>query len=416
MPGRPASYRDVFAVREFRRLWMAHALSVIGDQLARVAITILVYERTESAGLTALTYALTYIPDLIGGATLAGLADRFQRRMVMVVTDLARAGLLVLMAVPGVPLAVQCGLLVLIQLLSAPFSSARQAVLADMLSGDRLTIGIGAVSMTYQAGLVIGFGTGAALVNQLGVSTALLIDASTFIVSAAIIRYGMSSYRPRPQQDDKGQLSQWQTIKAGWAIVARDARLRTLLGIACCAGFYVVPEGLAVPYAAQIGASTMAVGWLLVANPIGTVIGMLALRSISPRRRLMLMGPLAIASSLILLPTGAAPGLTATLILWTVSGMFSAHDMVTQATYVRLVPAHHRGQVIGVAIAALRLAQGLGIIVAGLLAQLLTPASIIAIAAAFGTVAAAIATVRWNRAAPPHTVLPPQDEADDIFD
>ncbi|NED95723.1 MFS transporter [Phytoactinopolyspora alkaliphila] len=409
MSSSPASYRDVFAVREFRWLWLAHVLSVVGDQLARVAITILVYQRTESAGLTALTYALTYVPDVVGGATLAGLADRFPRRRVMVVTDLGRAVLLALMALPSAPLAAQAALLVLVRLFAAPFSSARQAALPDMLAGDRLTLGLGVISITYQGGLVVGFGAGAALVAELGISTALLINAGTFIGSAVVIHFGLSLYRPAPHPTDH-VLSQWKTIKAGWAVVASDARLRSLMAIACCSGFYVVPEGLAVPYAAQIGAGTATVGWLLAANPIGTVIGMVILRRISPPRRLVLMGPLAVCSSLVLLPTGWAPSVVITVTLWTASGIFSAHDMVTQATYVQIVPAHRRGQAIGVAIAALRAAQGLAIIVAGMLAQFLPPATIIAFAAVLGTLAAAVATARWRRSASSRAIHPPRDE------
>jgi MFS family permease len=408
----PASYRDVFAVSEFRRLWVAHALSVIGNQLARIAITILVYERTQSAGLTALTYALTFLPDFIGGAALAGLADRFPRRTVMVASDLGRAGLVVLMAVPGTPLAVQAGLLFFVQLIAAPFSTARQAALADMLPGDRLTLGLGAISITYQAGLVLGFGAGAALVAQLGVSSTLLINAMTFLLSAAIIHAGIRRYAPLPDTTSEKAPGQWETIKAGWSIVARSAQLRTLLAIACCAGFYAVPEGLAVPYADQLGGGTAAVGWLLAANPVGTVIGMALLRGIRPDRRLALLGPMAVCSSLILLPTGWLPGLAVTVVLWTLSGMFSAHDIVTQATYVRLVPTHRRGQAIGVAIAALRAAQGRGIVVAGLLAQFLTPAVIIAGAAGTGVVVTAIAAWRWVRAASSRPGFPAQDDTD----
>ncbi|NDL57636.1 MFS transporter [Phytoactinopolyspora mesophila] len=408
----PASYREVFAISEFRRLWAAHTLSVIGDQLARIAITLLVYQRTQSAGLTALTYALTFLPDFIGGAALAGLADRFPRRTVMVASDLGRAGLVVLMALPGMPLAVQAGLLFCVQLIAAPFSTARQAALADMLPGDRLTVGLGVISITYQAGLVLGFGAGAALVAQVGVSTALVINACTFVLSALIIRYGIHHYRPARPAAGEPAPGQWETIRAGWAIVARSAQLRTLLAIACCSGFYAVPEGLAVPYADQIGSGTVAVGWLLAANPVGTVIGMTLLRVIRPDRRLAILGPMAVLSSLILLPTAWAPGLAITLVLWTLSGVFSAHDIVTQATYVRLVPTHRRGQAIGVAIAALRAAQGLGIVLAGLLAQFLTPAAIIAGAAALGTVVTAVAATRWLRAVSSNPSFPAHDETD----
>ncbi|NDL57442.1 MFS transporter [Phytoactinopolyspora mesophila] len=394
-----ASYRSVFAIPEFRKLWAAHALSVVGDQLARVAITILVYERTRSAGLAAMTYALTYLPDFIGGAALAGLADRFPRRTVMVSTDLARAGLVALMAVPAVPLAVQAGLLFAVQLLAAPFATSRQAILADMLPGDRLTVGLGAISITSQAAFGAGFALGAVLVAQVGVAAALLIDVLTFLISAAIIRSGIRLYRPvAPDGDDSRPPGHWQTVRAGWSVVARSARLRTLLAIACCSGFYAVPEGLAVPYAEQLGAGTAAVGWLLVANPLGTVIGMALLRAIRPDRRLALLGPMAVCSSLVLLPTGWSPGLAITVSLWTLSGLFSAHDIVTQATYVRNAPPERRGQAIGVAIAALRAAQGLGIVLGGVIAQLVSPAVTIAGAAALGTVVTAIAAYRWTRA------------------
>jgi MFS family permease len=73
------TFRAVFAVREFRAIWAAEALSQVGDQLARVALAVLVYDRTESAALAGLTYALTLAPAFLGGVVLSGLADRFPR-------------------------------------------------------------------------------------------------------------------------------------------------------------------------------------------------------------------------------------------------------------------------------------------------------------------------------------------------
>lgn len=67
----------MLAVREFRWLWVAQVLSFADDQFAQVAIAILVFRRTDSAFLTALTYALTYLPPIAGGPLLSGLADLF---------------------------------------------------------------------------------------------------------------------------------------------------------------------------------------------------------------------------------------------------------------------------------------------------------------------------------------------------
>src|SRR5215217_3022991 len=101
---RAASYREVFAVGEFRALFAAHLGSVVGDQFARVALVVLVFQRTGSAALTALTYALTFLPALIGGPLLSGLADRYPRRELMIAVDLGRAVVAGLMAIPALPL------------------------------------------------------------------------------------------------------------------------------------------------------------------------------------------------------------------------------------------------------------------------------------------------------------------------
>jgi transmembrane secretion effector len=98
---RAASYRAVFAIREFRALWWAQVVSYLGDQIAQVAIAVLVYTKTGSPGLTALAYALTYLPPILGGPLLAGLMDVFPRRQVMITLDLVRDGLVELMALPA---------------------------------------------------------------------------------------------------------------------------------------------------------------------------------------------------------------------------------------------------------------------------------------------------------------------------
>ena len=89
MTGR-GNFAEALRSVEFRALWLAEALSVLGDQVARVALALLVYARTSSAALTALTYALTFVPAVLGGVVLSGLADRFPRRTVIIVTDGSR--------------------------------------------------------------------------------------------------------------------------------------------------------------------------------------------------------------------------------------------------------------------------------------------------------------------------------------
>jgi MFS family permease len=77
----------VFAVPAFRVLWLAQVLSVVGDQLAQVALSVLAFHRTGSPLLTGVVYALSYLPGVAGGPLLAGLADRLPRRRLMVGCD-----------------------------------------------------------------------------------------------------------------------------------------------------------------------------------------------------------------------------------------------------------------------------------------------------------------------------------------
>src|SRR6059058_5154630 len=135
--GRRVTFRDVLANREFRALYVAQALSVGGDQLARIAVAVLVFERSHSPFLTAASFAISYLPWVVGGPLLAGYADRLPRRSVMVVCDLVRALLVLAVAIPAIPLAGLLVLVALVSLMEPPFAAARAALLPDVVGeGD----------------------------------------------------------------------------------------------------------------------------------------------------------------------------------------------------------------------------------------------------------------------------------------
>lgn len=400
--GGPARFRDAFASSEFRALWTAYTLSVCGDQLAAVALSVLVFSRTGSPAWAALTYALTFLPDLLGGPLLAGLADLFPRKLVMIAADVSRAALVGVMAIPGQPIAVLVVLLFVVQLLSSPFTAARGAVVPALLTGDRYVAGMTIMRMTFQLGSVAGFALGGAVLAAIGTSRALLIDALTFVASALLVAFGMGLHRPTGTLTRRP--SWWATLGGGLRLVVGDRRLRSLIGLACVSGAYVVPEGLAVSYAAQLHSSATVVGILMAANPAGMVLGMLVLQRLRPQVRLTLFGPLALATCAVLIPTAWAPGVVLSTTLWCASGIGSAYNMVTQATFVQHVPDHQRGQALGLANTALRVAQGIGIVGAGLLAQLFTPGSVIGVIGAVGVIVAAVAANAWSRAASPRAM------------
>ena len=384
---RPATYRSLFAEREFRAMWLAQAISLTGDQLARVAITYLVYEQTRSAFVTALIYAITYLPWLIGGPLLSGLADRYPRRGVMVACQLISAALVALMAVPGVPLLLLAALLFLVILVESPFLAARASLLVDVLPDDRYVLASAVNQLTIQGTQVLGFAVGGALVAVTGAPEALLLNAATFLVAAALVRFLVEA-RPAPGSGEELGGS-WRRMKTGAKVVFGDARLRGLVVLAWLATFWVVPEGLAAPYADRVGGGATAIGLLLAAQPAGSVLGALWLtRLVRPVTRLELMGPLAVLSSAPLLFLLAHPPLPLALALLVVSGVGTSYQLPANAAFMQAVPAERRGQAFGLVSAGLIAGQGGSIAAAGALADAFSPGPVIAVAGALGVLAA----------------------------
>src|SRR5262245_66488698 len=98
-----AGYRDVLGASEFRVIFVANVVSMLGSIVAAVALTVLVYQQTRSAALAASVLALSFLPYLLGGTLLGAAADRLPARRVLVGCDLASAVLVACMVVPGMP-------------------------------------------------------------------------------------------------------------------------------------------------------------------------------------------------------------------------------------------------------------------------------------------------------------------------
>ena len=383
LPAEPATYRSLFSERQFTALFIAQAISLTGDQLARVAIATLVFSETGSAFLTALVYAVTYLPWLVGGPLLGGLADRLPRRAVMVSCQLTSAVLVALMAVPGMPLIALAALLFVVILAESPFLSARASLLVDVLPDDRYVLASAMNQLTIQAAQVVGFAAGGALIRLIGPRDALLVNALSFLVSAALVRFGVQVHGAIASV----QLgNSWERMKTGAKVVFGDPRLRGLVLLGWLATFWVVPEGLAAPYAK--GDST-AIGLLLASQPIGSVVGGVVLsRLVRPATRLEVMGWLAVMSCLPLVFFFTTPPLPLAVGLLVISGIGTTYNLPANAAFMQALPAERRGQAFGLVSAGLVAGQGISIALAGACAELTSPGVVIGVAGVLGVAAA----------------------------
>jgi predicted MFS family arabinose efflux permease len=395
-----ATFRDVFAVREFRALWLSMVLSVAGDRLALVALTLLVYGRTRSPLLAAIVYAAGYLPWVIGGLFLADVADRRPRRSVMIFCDAVRAVLVAAMAVPGVPIAALVALLFAVTMFAPPFESARAAITPDILSGDRYVLGTAVIQTTFLAGQVAGAVAGGLAVAFIGVRPSLVIDAATFVLSGLLIALGT---RARPAaQPDGSQESPWARMRGGVRLVFGDPALRTLLLFGWLVVFYTIPEGIAAPYAHTLGGGPIATGLVIASTAFSTtIVTPLFTRFVRPRRRLALMGPLAVLTCATLLAMALRPALGASLAIFSLSAAFGIYQVAANTAFVVRVPSQHRAQAFGIANMGVIVGQGAAFVAAGAAAQVFSPAAVIAVGGGLGAISGLVLTLRWRHLSPP---------------
>ncbi|MGH3232017.1 MAG: MFS transporter [Streptosporangiaceae bacterium] len=391
----------MFAVREFRALWFSEILSVAGDRLALVALTLLVFDRTKSPLLAAVVYAVGYLPWVIGGLFLADLADRHPRRSVMVICDAVRAVLVAAMVVPHVSIGALVALLFAATMFAPPFESARASITPEILHGERYILGTAVLQATFLAGQVVGAVGGGVTVALLGVRPSLAIDAVTFVLSGLFVGLGTRA-RPAAAKPETVQPSPLARMVGGFQLVFGDQALRTLLLFGWLVAFYTIPEGIAAPYAAGLGGGSVATGLVIASTALSTTIATpLFTRFVRPRRRIGLMGPLAVLTCATLGLTAFRPSLAVSLVIFSLSATFGVYQIAANTAFVVMVPNERRAQAFGIASMGVIVGQGAAFVAAGAATEVVTPTTVIAVGGGIGAVVAFVLTLRWRHVSPP---------------
>jgi MFS family permease len=181
-------------------------------------------------------------------------------------------------------------------------------------------------------------------------------------------------------------------------VVFGDPVLRTLVLFGWLAGFAVVPEGLAAPYAHALRGGPVTVGLLMTAMPAGMIIGAFVLgRMARPSNRLRSIGWLAMLSCGPLTISLLHPPLPLVLLLWMLAGAGASYQLAAAAAFARVLRPWQRARAFGIAQSGLLAAQGLGILAAGALAARIGPQPAVALAGAGGLLAAAALATNWTR-------------------
>lgn len=401
---RPATFREIFALREYRATYFSLVVNWVGDYLSRAAVTVLVYQQSQSVLLSAAAFAVSFLPWLIGGTVLAALAERYPYRRVLITSDLCRMLLIALLLVPDLPIPVMLALLFLSSLGAPPSQAARSALLPLLVGRDRLPIAVATNSTTMQAAQVVGYLAGAALATALSPRVALGIDVLTFALSALFIATGV---RPRPAARSHAERTHLLHESAeGFRLVfGREALRAIAIMVFVLTCFVVVPEGLAAAWAAQSdpGSPTQGLyqGLIMAAGPIGFVLGgILVSRLVPAARRERLIRPLAVLSALALVPAIAAPPPLVVAALAAIAGLAQGGVLPTlNSKFVLILPHGYRARAFGVMQTGMQVSQFGAVMITGVLADHFRLPLVVGLWSVGGTVVMALLAARWPSAA-----------------
>jgi MFS family permease len=379
---RPATYREVFAVPEFRVLFAGFAITLVGESAMILALTVLIYDATGSSLLAALGFVAGFLPHAVGGTFLLALADRWRPRPVMTGYSVARVALAAVLAFGVLPPLGMIALVFAVGLFTPVHAAARTALLPELLAGDAYVVGRSIFTATVGAMLVVGYAAGGVLIALVGPYGALWLTAATGLVAALLTRFGLAD-RPARSSLDPASADSKGTVRQTWRVnraLLSDPAIRGLLLAQWLPAILVVgAEGVLVPYAGAIGAGA-SVGVLFGATAVGMIAGDLVVgRWVGPARRERLTPWLAGLLGLPLLAFLARPGLIAAAGLLAMGTFGFAYQLGLARRFLAAVPERNRGQAFGLASTGLMALQGGAVASAGALAELITPSVVVAI-------------------------------------
>ncbi|MFI6600584.1 MFS transporter [Nonomuraea sp. NPDC050536] len=398
------SYRAVFAVREFRAVFAAHAMSTLGVIVSEIALSVLIYRLTGSPLLSALTFAFGLLPYVLGGTLLSSVADRFPARRVLVGCDLLCAACAAVMTVPGTPVALLLALRVVTAAVAPIFQGTRASTLGDILGeGDLFVLGRSVIRITGQSGQLAGFALGGLLLSVVSPRVVLMITVITFLGSALLLRFRT---RRRPARAGTAGGGLVRDSISGMRLLFADRRIRSLLLLGWVPPmFAVVSEALLTPYADGLALAPGGLGVLMCGMPVGAILSETLVGSLlGPRGRARLTMPVAALALVPSLGYAFEPAFGWALVCQILTGCGIAYTLGLDLWFVAAVPEELRGRAMTLMTAGLMTAQGVGMALAGTLAELLPVHQVIAGGAALGVMC--VAAVLWRtRAALPEALV-----------
>ncbi|MFD1151015.1 MFS transporter [Saccharothrix hoggarensis] len=358
------------AVPAFRRLWVAGFVSEVGDWVLLVALPVYVYQLTGSAAATATTFVVALLPSLALSPLAGVLADRWDRRKVMLLVSLAQAvtllplltGDLVLV---NVVTAVQAAL-------AALFEPAKNALLPTLVPRAQVPAANGLVAVNSTVARLVGASLGGLLLGYTGLPGVVLADVASFLLAAGLLATLTTADAAREAREP---------VWRAWLDGLREIRgpLRPMVAVA---GLMATSQGLFVVLFVvfvtdRLGGGAAEVGVLRGVQAVGGLLGGLLLgvaaRRLGPGR---LLGVALLAFGVVSALGWNGPWLTTALVFYLAAfALVGLPGVIAGAGLMSVLQLHSgddvRGRVMATFLSLYDAGQALGMVLAGVLTPVL---------------------------------------------
>jgi len=387
---------------EFRALWAAIGLSYAGSGAATTALTLYVQQTRGTGTAVAAFLIASQVPRLLGPLA-GGIADRTDLRTVLVGCDIGQAAVFVAIATLP-PFGLLIALTALTTVLQTSYGPARSAMVPNLVEPDELIQANALLGTATNLYVAVGPLVGGLLFAAIGPSAALLVNAATFLGSAALTTRVPATPPPADAEHEPLLAAAGTAARFVW----RDPLLRTVTISLCLLVAFLAVDNVALVFLVRdtLGGSAFAYGLIEAVFGVGMLAGSFwILRGAgggwAPQRLYLLSCSLSSAASA---GSGVAPSLGVLAPVQAIAGSGNGIEIVAGETIIQQrVPRGLIGRVYGFTSSATSLGLGVAMAGGGLLVDATSPRATFLIAAAGAllvTLAIAPTMLRAPAAAP----------------
>ncbi|MCB0209810.1 MAG: MFS transporter, partial [Anaerolineae bacterium] len=267
--------------RDFRYLWFSQVISLLGDWFNLIASASLVADLSGSGGLAiGGLFLARLLPPFVLGPIAGVLADRFDRRKILIISDLLRAGVVLgFLFIRSESDIWLIYVLTTLQLsISSFFEPARSAVLPGLVTRRDLITANALSGATWSSMLALGAATGGLVTALFGITSAFIIDAATYLISAYLITRIAFPAKIGEDEATASTAAGWQDFIEGITYLRQQPEILaiTLLKASSAIAFgaiEIIQVAFAEDYFPLAGNSSATLGLIYFVVGLGTGLG-----------------------------------------------------------------------------------------------------------------------------------------------